>query len=75
MDDIKSFVHQKINMVVNVSNFEKELKELINRYGFTKDTEVTDEILTLYLIACMRQYIINIHLDNQPCWCKDWLKI
>lgn len=62
-------------MVVNVTDFENELKDLIRKYGFTRETKVTDEILTLYLIACMRQYISNIHLDDQPCWCKDWLKI
>jgi hypothetical protein len=62
-------------MVVNISTFETELKDLIRKYGFTKETSVTDDILTLYLIACMRQYITNIHVENQPCWCKEWLKI
>lgn len=62
-------------MVVDVVNFEKELKVLIQKYGFTKETPVTDEILTLYLIACIRQYITNINIENHPCWCKGWLKI
>lgn len=62
-------------MTINISTFEKELNELIRKYGFTKDTEVTDDILTLYLIACMRQYITNVHMKDQPCWCKDWLKL
>ena len=62
-------------MIVDVASFEKELKALINKYGFTKETPVTDEILTLYLIACMRQYITNIHINDHPCWCKEWLKL
>lgn len=62
-------------MTVNISTFESELKELIRKYGFTKKTQVTDEILTLYLIACMRQYITNVHIKDHPCWCKEWLKL
>jgi hypothetical protein len=62
-------------MTVDVNSFEKELKELICKYGFTRETKVTDEILTLYLITCMRQYITNFHVEGHPCWCKDWLKI
>jgi len=62
-------------MTVNISTFETELKDLIRKYGFTKETHITDEILTLYLIACMRQYITNIHLTDHPCWCKEWLKL
>ena len=62
-------------MTLNVNEFEKELKQLIKKYGFTSQTKVTEEILTLYLIACMRQYIMNVHVDNHPCWCKEWLKI
>jgi len=62
-------------MVVNVTEFEKELQALINKYGFTRDTKVTDSVLTLYLIACMRQYVTNVHVEDAPCWCKDWLKI
>ena len=62
-------------MVVNITDFERELKDLINKYGFTNNTDVTDSVLTLYLIACMRQYVTNVHMDNAPCWCKDWLKI
>ncbi len=62
-------------MVVNISTFQSELRDLIQKYGFTKETEITDEILTLYLIACMRQYITNVHMKDQPCWCRDWLNI
>lgn len=62
-------------MTVNVTTFEQELKELIRKYGFTKETSVTDDILTLYLVACMRQYITNVHMKDQPCWCRDWLNI
>ena len=62
-------------MTVNLCTFESELKELIRKYGFTTETEISNEILTLYLIACMRQYITNIHAEDQPCWCKQWLKL
>jgi len=62
-------------MTLDVNSFENELKALILKYGFTKETTVTDEILTLYLIACMRQYITNVHIEEHPCWCKEWLKI
>jgi hypothetical protein len=62
-------------MTCNISGFETELKNIIRKYGFTKETRVTDEILTLYLIACMRQYITNVHIEDQPCWCKQWLKL
>lgn len=62
-------------MVINLTEFERELQALINKYGFTRDTEVTDSVLTLYLIACMRQYITNVHVKDTPCWCKEWLKL
>jgi len=62
-------------MSLNITEFEKELRDLIRKYGFTKNTEITDSILTLYLIACMRQYITNVNVKDQPCWCKDWLKL
>jgi len=62
-------------MTIDATNFEQELKTLIRKYGFTNKSSVTDEILTLYLIACMRQYITNIHIKDQPCWCKEWINI
>lgn len=44
-------------MIVNATLLEKELKALLTKHGFTPKTKITNNMLAIYLITCIREFV------------------
>ena len=42
--------------IVNLTNFEKELANLINKYSMESGSNTPDFILAQYLVSCLKQF-------------------
>ncbi|MEY4342567.1 MAG: hypothetical protein RL736_360 [Pseudomonadota bacterium] len=51
-------------MVVNITEFEKDLDELLIKYNFNINKNLSNQILTGYLINCLKNLIIYEKENN-----------